>query len=240
MSALGRREPSDWVHVERHPLTAAAPTAPVEVVFPVPSQWRSRYDQGSRNACVGYSSSWMLSLLNRHLYDPLWLWNRAKEVDEFPDTNPGDNQGTSVRAAMDVLRLQGAVRVVNGKDRPVDPQEGISANQWATRPDDVRTAIGTLRVPCVLGIPWYANFDSPVVWKGERWIGRAADLGPVRGGLALCVHGWSDKRQAARLVNSWGPSWQDVWLPAAVLGRLLGEGGECTMVVDRLHPAGEG
>jgi hypothetical protein len=71
--------------------------------------WYGFYDQGREGACVGFGCSRMMSLLNRKRYDARWLWDRAKEVDEWPDTNPGDDNGTSVRAALDVLRTRGHV-----------------------------------------------------------------------------------------------------------------------------------
>src|SRR3954469_11413808 len=187
---LGRRAPTDWRHVERHPLTAAtAPTKPVPVAIGVnwysafdrpekdsrgrwwigrgdlgsvrgghcvclepgdpnvpggtteqdiPS-WYDFYDQGREGACVGFGSSRMMSLLNRKRYDARWLWNRAKEVDEWADTNPGDDNGTSVRAAMDILRAEGH-KLMNGNSQ-VKPAEGISANRWATRVEEIMDAL---------------------------------------------------------------------------------------------------
>jgi hypothetical protein len=103
------------------------------------NSWWSFYDQGSEGACVGFGSSRMMSLLNRKRYDARWLWNRAKEVDEWPDTNPGDDNGTSVRAAMDILRREGH-KLWGGKG-DVKPAEGIAANRWATRVEQVMDAL---------------------------------------------------------------------------------------------------
>jgi len=102
------------------------------------NSWYGFYDQGSEGACVGFGSSRMMSLLNRKRYDARWLWNRAKEVDEWPDTNPGDDNGTSVRAAMDVLRGRG--HVPWGKQSPL-LAEGISANRWARTVSEVLDAL---------------------------------------------------------------------------------------------------
>lgn len=106
------------------------------------NSWYDFYDQGSEGACVGFGSSRMMSLLNRKRYDARWLWNRAKEVDEWPDTVPGDDNGTSVRAAMDILRNEG--HKPWGGTGQVKPAEGISANRWATRVDQV---LGALQSP---------------------------------------------------------------------------------------------
>ncbi|GAA4569149.1 hypothetical protein [Planotetraspora kaengkrachanensis] len=226
---LGRRAPADWRHVERYPYSAVAPetVATVERALPLPA-FRRHYDQRREGACVGFSSSWMMSVLNRPLYDARWLWSRAKEVDEWPSTNPGDDQGTSVRAAMDVLRDEGHCRLFRGLRQAVSLTDGIAANRWATTVDEVRTCIAN-GTPVVLGCNWYSNFDRP---GDGGWIGKG-DLGAVRGGHAICVYRASDSRQAVRLVNSWGTAYPLVWLPYEVLQRLIDEDGEVTLVTDR-------
>jgi hypothetical protein len=102
--------------------------------------WWIWYNQGAEGACVGFGCSRMMSLLNRGRFDARWLWNEAKKVDEWPDTNPGDDNGTSVRAACDVLRTKG--HVPNHQTKPSLVQ-GISANRWATKVDEVLEALGT-------------------------------------------------------------------------------------------------
>ena len=71
--------------------------------------WWDFYDQGKEGACVGFGCSRMMSLLNRKRYDARWLWDWAKATDEWGDTKPGDDQGTSVLAACDILRSRGHV-----------------------------------------------------------------------------------------------------------------------------------
>lgn len=104
------------------------------------ASWRVFYNQGEEGACVGFGSSRMMTLLNRVRYDARWLWNQAKAVDEWPDTNPGDDNGTSVRAAMDVLRATGHVRSAK-TEKPPSLAEGIAANRWATTVDMMRAAL---------------------------------------------------------------------------------------------------
>lgn len=95
--------------------------------------WYLYYNQGQEGACVGFGSSRMMSILNRKQYDARWLWDRAKEVDEWSDTNPGDNEGTSVRAAMDILRLKGHKPKTAKTFHELD---GITENRWALNIDD--------------------------------------------------------------------------------------------------------
>jgi hypothetical protein len=110
--------------------------------------WWDFYDQGHEGACVGFGCSRMMSLLNRQKYLARWLWDRAKSVDDWPETNPGDDDGTSVRAALDILRTEGHVRY-EASMKPLQTdwrkrdelvgvgEEGIKANRWATSIDDV-------------------------------------------------------------------------------------------------------
>jgi hypothetical protein len=141
--------------------------------------WYGFYDQGREGACVGFGCSRMMSLLNRKRYDARWLWDRAKEVDEWPDTNPGDDNGTSVRAALDVLRTRGHVvykpKVVEGYPQQ---SEGITANRWATRADEVFAAlqspVGTrLGAVCVLN-SWGKGYPQRV-WMPASVLQRLLD-----------------------------------------------------------------
>ena len=230
---LGRRVPTDWAHVERHPLAIASPDL-VEHTLSMPRWAHDFYDQGAEGACVGFGSSQMMSILNHRRYDARWLWNAAKMIDEWPDTNPGDDNGTSVRAAMDVLRTQGHVReTAAGHDEPVNPADGIAANRWATSVDDVRATI-KLGVPVTIGVNWYTAFDRPALSRGDYYVAQVGTLGTIRGGHCVCVIAASDRRQAVAFTNSWGTDYpRKVFLPYPILARLLHEDGEATVVTDR-------
>lgn len=108
-----------------------------------PPAWWGYYNQGREGACVGFAASRMMSMLNRKRYDASWLWNEAKRIDAWADTNPGDDNGTSVRAACDILRDRGHRRNWAGKSYPESANEGISVNRWATSIDEVLSALGT-------------------------------------------------------------------------------------------------
>ena len=230
---LGRRVPQDWNHVERYPYSAvlSGTTPRVERSLPLPA-YRRAYDQASEGACVGFASSWLMSIFNRRAYDARWLWNEAKQIDQWAFTNPGDDNGTSVRAAMDVLRTLGHSRVHGGRTHAPALSEGILTNRWATTVDEVRTSIADGN-PVVLGCNWYVNFDQPKLDGGSRhWIGRG-NLGSVRAGHAVCVYRASDRMQAVGIVNNWGTRYPLVMMPYETLGRLLDEQGEATLVTDR-------
>jgi hypothetical protein len=223
--------------------------------------WHWTHDQGEEGSCVGHGIAMERAITNTsqniflniigwktRRYDPIHIWNEAKKIDYWPDTNPGDDNGTSVRAGYDVARDQGLSRVRTmefvegvGIPRPVEPgpvdvSEGILTNRWATTVDEMRTAIAN-GLPVTIGVTWWSNFDSPVeefdvLGKRGYWIGKGP-LGRVRGGHCLTVYGASDRRQAFRLKNSWGKSYPLVWLPYTTMQTLLDDYGEAALVTDR-------
>lgn len=139
-----------------------------------------------------------MTLLNKQLYAARWLWDRAKETDEWPDTNPGDENGTSVRAAAGILRKRGHVdwagRMADDSSAEratyaPDQLDGIASVRWARSVDEVHAALGNTE---------------------------------------------ADRLGAVPLLNSWGPSYpRRVWMPDAVLERLITEDGEVGVPTDR-------
>jgi hypothetical protein len=225
---LGRRKPDDFSHVTKWRFGAIAPPT-VDVVnksLRLPT-WHWEWDQGNEGACVGYGTSMALSLINHHRYDPKALYDAAQLADPWPDTPPAE--GTSVSAACDVLRTQGARRVLRGQDLDWDIGEGIAANRWATTTDEMRTCIAN-GVPVSIGVNWYTKFDNPV----NGWAAHDGDdLGSIRGGHCVCVYAASDRYQAFKIKNSWGRDYPLAYIGYGVMQRLLDEDGEATLITDR-------
>lgn len=127
-----------------------------------PASWWIFYNQGQEGSCVGFGCSRMMSLLNRHRYAGRWLYQQAQLVDEWADTPP--EEGTSVRAGLDILRNVGHRRVRGFKTAEPNPTDGIARNRWATDIDDVLTTIGR---PGADEIPWLNNWGRGyphIVW----------------------------------------------------------------------------
>lgn len=246
---LGRRVPTTWTHVDKYPLHALVADPQHELVVPpagtekglgLPWWWKT-HDQGAEGACVGFGCSAMMSVTNHaqrlaatgqdltFRYAARWLYIEAQLIDEWNDTPPGE--GTSVRAGCDILRDRGHRRVQNRQTGPELLEHGIAANRWAQSIDEVRAAIFA-GFAVAIGVNWYANFDDPVLVDGEYWIGRG-DIGVVRGGHCTALYRFSDRRQAVRMMNSWGAGYPPVWLPYDVLERLLHEDGEVAVITDR-------
>lgn len=144
-----------------------------------PAAWWAFYDQGHEGACVGFGCSRAMSLLNRKRYYARWLWDQAKLIDEWADTAPGDDNGTSVRAAMEVLRAAGHVRWAGGfgfqgDDVPTrdarkgQPEEGIAAYRWATDSADVLRMLASPLATKLGAVPilnsWGKRGYPHVVW----------------------------------------------------------------------------
>jgi hypothetical protein len=248
---LDRRIPTDFTHAEKYPARRHAvlseTPATVELILNVPRQYRNSMDQRQDGACVGFSQSWMMSILNRQLYDALWLYREAQLIDEWTDTPPAE--GTSLRAGFDVLREKGHCRVRAGKTKAPVLDAGIAANRWATSVDEVRAAIAS-GIPVNFGVNWYRQFSNPEqmprlddegvpltefgIRRFDWYIGNVPHWGPIDGGHAITCVGASDRRQALALCNTWGFAYPFlVWLPYASAQRLLGESGEAGIVTDR-------
>jgi hypothetical protein len=232
MSKLGRIPPPDLKHEEKYPLRAIMPRMVdrVERVLSMPSAYRPKYDQGEEGACTGFSASIQSSIRNHRYYDAFWLYNEAKKIDDWPGE---DYEGSSVRAALEVLLNVGHRRVFRGRSLDPNPTEGIHAFRWAKTVDEVRTAISEGE-PVVLGIDWPYDYYDPILIGREWWLPPID--GRIAGGHAICCNGASDRRQAVKLVNSWGSSYPLVWLPYDDLQRLI-DGleypGEAAVVTDR-------
>ena len=249
-------------HVARYPFSArfAETVSSVERALSLP-YWHWTHDQGKEGSCVGHGGAMERAICNTiqnkklgltypgRRYNPIQIWNEAKRIDEWPDTNPGDDEGTSVRAAYDVLRTLGPARVTSMKlennvpvpygEKPPDPAEGVAVTRWARNVDEVRTAISK-GLPVTLGVNWYSKFDNPIVPEGRTWywIGvnsksQPASLGYVRGGHCVTIYGASDRLQAVRIKNSWGRDYPLILCPYTVLQRLINEQGEAALVTDR-------
>ena len=92
--------------------------------------WWIYYDQLSQGACVDFAITQCMSENNHKLYKKFWLWDRAKEIDEYEETNPGDNNGTSVNAGLRALMNLGHIPLKSKTGLP-ELKEGISAFNWA-------------------------------------------------------------------------------------------------------------
>jgi hypothetical protein len=242
---------------ELYPFTAPTPER-VERILSVPG-WRPSHDQGREGSCVGHAVAIERAITNRAelvttgvrrtvRYDPISLWRAAKGIDQWSFTKPEDDNGTSVRAAYEIARTRGLVhvrtmRVENGRPIPIltsdgaewDPRARVAEYRWARTVDAIRAAIAG-GVPVAIGVDWYSGFDSPIARGREAWLPDPSSAGRVRGGHSVTLYGASDRREAFRLVNSWGRAYPLVWIPYATMELLLAKRGEAALVTDHVEP----
>jgi hypothetical protein len=126
-------------------------------------EWWSFYDQGQEGACVGFGWSRCMSILNGEpIYAARWLWDRCKEADQWPETNPGDNNGTSVRTGGEVLVAAGHVlwqdsyadddHMERGGYQ-ADVQQGLTTFRWAQSVDEVHAVLGNPKADELGAVP---------------------------------------------------------------------------------------
>lgn len=126
-------------------------------------EWYAFYDQGKEGACVGFGWSRCMSILNKDpKYAARWLWDRAKEGDEWAETNPGDNNGTSVRAAGEVLVTLGHVPwnesfadddYTKRANYQPESNAGLTVFRWAQSVDEVHEVLGNEQADKLGAVP---------------------------------------------------------------------------------------
>jgi hypothetical protein len=214
--ALGRISAPD-ARDKQHHMSAVLPRRAIAITSKtwVPGQI---LDQGDRPACVGYSWTGFLlasptrtkiANLTGGLSYPVELYSSAQKVDEWPGE---DYDGTSVRAGAKVLANQNR----------------LSEYVWAWDAETLKRFI-LARGPAVIGINWYETMFA----TNER--GFLLVDGPLAGGHAILVLGYSKSRNAFRLLNSWGAGWGEhgrAWIRFADMERLIEEDGEACSAVE--------
>jgi hypothetical protein len=208
-------------------LLAAPAVLPASVDLRKP--WWKINDQSTTGSCVGWACAdgvlrFHLVGANRlaetELLSPRFVWMASKETDEF-NTRPGtfiEEAGTSLKAAMDVIRKYGCVL---DKDLPFN-----IGNLMYIGSENTFYAMASTRK-----VANYFNLGKNLVqWKSwlatkgpimaalsvdSTWSDAADTDGKldtfkpntVLGGHAICVVGYKDDRFIIR--NSWGTSWGD-------------------------------
>jgi hypothetical protein len=212
-------------------------TAAVEKVIPLDPKFMSWYDQDSRNACVGASSSKLMAVMNLGQIGAMqydwwehYCWACANDNDS--STSCAADIGTYIWAGMDALRKMGAY-VKNL--RAWDIEQGIDSYYWCHTVDECRSAIALDR-PLEFGLSWYQGWMSPEKNEqtGEYWIPARSKWGKIVGGHAIMSNQASDKKQAFGLCNTWGSDYPEVvYFSYADIEYLLKGTGECAVGIDK-------
>ena len=135
-----------------------------------PRAYKEIYDQRETPRCVGYSGARALSIQVGYRLDPNALYAEAQRADEWPGE---DYDGTSVRAAFDVLRTTGPHTWRSRKTGPERPDLGIDANYWCTSPEQVKAVLGRSTSKFTpLANSWFSAGYPPIVWLPDEAVYR--------------------------------------------------------------------
>ena len=192
--------------------------ADLSAAFPTPG------DQGQQSSCtawaVGYAlrsyyegkrQQWNFTSDNQ-LISPAYIYNHLHNYS-------GDcSEGTPISYALDLLKTQGAPTLDafpyaddNCTLKPAPAVMGAASQfrirSWkALDPKKIDDAKGQLQLgnPVVFGMEISADFEQ---WKGDAIYD---DTTSARiGGHAMVIVGYSEAKQAFKIINSWGTSWGD-------------------------------
>jgi hypothetical protein len=190
--------------------------------------WWAIGDQGTTGSCVGWATA--DGLLRWHFVKacklPMdqslsvrYIWMAAKETDEFTSypTTFIEQEGTSLKAALDIARKFGVARDSDMPFGSGKPYSGSMQTFYASAAQlriasyfnlgknmtDWRTWLAT-KGPVLIRIDVDATWENATATKGNLDIYRS---NTVRGGHAVLLVGYTRDRFIVR--NSWGTGWGD-------------------------------
>lgn len=228
MKGLGRKEPVDWTHVEKYPLSAYPVTSPNPVVLGI--NWYSNFDNPVKDDKGRYwiGKSSLGSIRGGHaicakpgvLRDYLSWW------DYYDQGQTGECVGYSLSRCMSLVNrhlyraewlYMQATLIDPWPDNDNDPEAGTAVDSGFS----VLKSKGH----------WRRMQNVPELSEGidaYRWCTSVDEIHSVlKSPLANSL-------DAIPLVNSWGNYYPHiVWLPNSVLDRLLHENGEAGTITDR-------
>lgn len=190
--------------------------------------WWEINDQGSTGSCVGWSTAdsvlrWMFVKAGRlpkdQLLSPRFIWMAAKETDEFisqPSTFI-EEDGTSLKAALDIARKYGAVtddilpfRTGQLYPNPAKTFYALAAKLKISSYFNLGTNIGNWRTWLASKGPILTRLNVDQTWdNATRTNGVLQTYKPQtrRGGHAVALVGYTESAFIVR--NSWGTGWGD-------------------------------
>jgi C1A family cysteine protease len=220
----------DWRFEQAVASGALGAVAALPASVDLRASWWKIGDQERTGSCVGWAST--DGVMRYHMVkagrlgqaeslSPRLTWMASKETDQFtnrPETFI-EGAGTSLKAAMDILRKYGAVPeallhfhiettmylgdenafFATAATRRVAAyfNLGKDLNQW-------RTWLAS-HGPLMVGLQVDATWDHATATHGNL---DSFDRDTVRGGHAVCVVGYTQQNRLI-LRNSWGTGWGD-------------------------------
>jgi hypothetical protein len=230
---LGRREPTDYRHIERFPLTlATTPSAATPVVLGV--NWYDRFFDPEKIGTrwwIGRGSSWG-PIAGGHaiVAKPVGVSDLYTWWSFYDQGSEGACVGfSSSRAVSFTNRERYDARWLYREAQKIDEWPGESYDGTSVRAGmEVLRTVGHRRFLNGVSKP----SDTVRGIAEYRW---ASTVDAVLDALAEDDdYDVMKKIEAIPLFNSWGRSYpQKVWLPLSALERLLDENGEAAVMIDR-------
>jgi hypothetical protein len=188
--------------------------------------WRIN-DQGATGSCVGWASvdsvlRWMLVKAGRlktgDILSPRFAWMAAKETDEFINrpTTFIEEDGTSLKAALDICRKYGAVldAILPFKTGALYPNPAktfyaLAAQYKITSYFNLGSNLGNWRTWLATTGPILTRLEVDSTWDNANQTKGVLEVyqPPTRGGHAVALVGYDTTSFLVR--NSWGTGWGD-------------------------------
>lgn len=197
-------------------------------------------DQGNQGSCVGWAVAYALkshqerlernwSLASRdHLFSPAYIYNQIRLTEDC-------NGGTYFATAFGLLQREGVVPLsdfeynastcstIPGATLKQSARQFAIAGWWRVDLGDpsILKLMLNLGMPVLIGITVDQNFQN--LQAGQIYDTQG---GEVAGGHAVVIIGYSDSRQAYKILNSWGKQWGDGgygWIEYATFKRIVNE-----------------
>ena len=209
---------------------AAGPAAAFPPSKDLRESWWDVGNQVDSGACVGWATAdsvlrWHFTKANRlaktDKLSPRFIWMAAKETDQYTTyaTTMVESDGTWLKAALDIARKYGAVKMTTLPFRPEYLYRGTTVSFYALA--------AAYKIASYFNLTPIAGIDPTNIWR--NWI---ANHGPIltrlgvdatwdhvtsngnldvyqpntiRGGHAVALVGYTPDRFIVR--NSWGTGW---------------------------------
>ena len=190
-------------------------------------------DQGEEGICVGFAVAVGMKEYQEFLdyekliiLSPRFVYAEAKKIDGMPEL-----EGTTIRAAMQVLKKKGVCRESYWPYQPYQKDKPLSgavvnAKKFCIMTyarilnlDELRMSLAT-KGPAVLGVQVFKGMLKtktgivPMPKKGERSLG----------GHAIAACGYDDEKELVKFKNSWSDKWGQAgygFLPYAYIERYM-------------------
>jgi hypothetical protein len=207
--------------------TVGAPAA-IPASKDLRESWWKIGNQGTTGSCVGWGTAdsvlrWHYVKANRLAKDELlsvrFTWMAAKETDEFTNapTTFIENDGTSLKAALDISRKYGVVLdkvlgFASGKLYPNDANTfyALAAQRKIASYFNLGTNVSSWRTWLATKGPILTRLDVEKTWDNATTTHGNLDIYQSttrRGGHCVALVGYTPDRFIVR--NSWGTGWGD-------------------------------